>query len=116
MMSENETTLRDRLEAIVRTAERFGVEEMKKMGYTNFSFFHYGANWIHPKHLAIWICVQTDAEKDAVNSNSELLASIRRHLAENGYPEEGVDEVYIGSESKETVDRVSGGNWWYHFK
>lgn len=116
MMSENDTALRERLEAIVRTAERFGAEQMKKLGYTNFSLFHYGANWIHPKHLAIWICVQTDAQKEAVNNNTELLASIRQNLAENEYPAEGVDEVFIAAESKETVDRVSGGNWWYHFK
>jgi hypothetical protein len=77
---------------------------------------HYGANYIHPKHLVYWICVQSDVEKKRLESDKELYRSLRSLLDEYQYPVEGRDGVYIGFESQETVDRESGGDWWHHWK
>lgn len=77
---------------------------------------HYGANDIHPKHLVYWICVQSDAEKERLQTDSDLYRRLRRLLVEHDYPISGRSEVHIGFESQETVDRESGGNWYHHWK
>ena len=77
---------------------------------------HYGANDIHWRHLVFWICVQTDAERDRLRSQPELTERLRRTLHDARYPEEGIDGVFIGFESKETVDREAGGNWFLYWK
>ncbi len=77
---------------------------------------HYGANHIHPKYLVYWICVRTDAEKRRLQADSVLMTRLRKVLDDFRYPIEGRDSVHIGFESKETVDRESKGNWYYHWK
>ncbi|HVU15604.1 MAG TPA: hypothetical protein VHD32_01670 [Candidatus Didemnitutus sp.] len=77
---------------------------------------HYGANDIHPKHLVYWICVQTDAEKKRLEEDPDLYRKLRTLLTDYQYPLAGRNEVHIGFESQETVDRESGGNWWHHWK
>ena len=77
---------------------------------------HYGANDIHPRHLVYWICVQTDQEKQRLEENQSFRVRLRSVLDEYEYPIEGRAHVFIGFESQETVDRESGGNWWYHWK
>lgn len=77
---------------------------------------HYGANDIHPRHLVYWICVDSDSEKIRLERNPEFMSSLRALLTQFDYPAEGRDGVYIGIESKETVDRESNGNWWHHWK
>lgn len=76
---------------------------------------HYGANDIHPGHLAFWICVKSDAGCDRLNPDSRIMERLRNILIEVDYPEEGRSHVYIGFEYRETVDRDSGGNWWRHW-
>lgn len=77
---------------------------------------YYGANDIHPRHLVYWICVESDAEKERLAADTMLYAELRELLTRYNYPAEGRDEVYIGFESRETVDRESGGDWWQHWK
>ncbi len=80
-----------------------------------FAVVHYGANDIHPRHLVYWICVQSDAEKERLEADASLLRELRALLDEYAYPAEGRDQVHIGFESQQTVDRESGGNWRHHF-
>lgn len=76
----------------------------------------YGAYDINPKHLVFWVCVHTDAMKNELISNKTLYKQLRDLLQKHNYPEEARPHVHIGFESQETVDRTSGGNWYYHFK
>jgi len=77
---------------------------------------YYGANDIHPKNLVYWICVQTDKEKAQLKNDKELNQELRGLLTEYQYPASGRDKVHIGFESQETVDKVSNGSWWLHWK
>jgi hypothetical protein len=77
---------------------------------------HYGANEIHPKHLVYWIVVQSDREKERLQQDAVLMASLRALLDRHDYPAEGRTGVTIGFESQETVDRESAGNFYHHWK
>lgn len=77
---------------------------------------YYGANDVHPKHLVYWICVQSDAEKRRLQNDQALYTNLRQLLTTHNYPSSGREGVRIGFESQETVDRVSNGNWWHHWK
>lgn len=84
--------------------------------HEKFWVTHYGANDIHPRHLVYWICVESDEEKKRLVDEKDLGKQLRALLVEHGYPIPGRHEVHIGFESKQTVDRESGGNWWHHWK
>ena len=77
---------------------------------------HYGANGIHPRHLVFWVCVQSDKERDRLQSDNALMGRLKQTLVDVNYPEEGRDYVHLGFESQETVDRESNGNWYHHWK
>jgi hypothetical protein len=95
-------------------------EEMKKNLLISlnekFNILHYGAYEIDPKHLVFWICVDTDEIKEQLQKDKKLNNNLRNVLVKNEYPKEAIDEVYIGFESQETVDRESKGDWYLHFK
>ena len=76
---------------------------------------HYGATNIHPRYLMIWICVQSDDERNRLKSDKALKTRLRQALIDANYPQEGRDEVGIDFESQETVDRESGGSWRDHW-
>ncbi len=101
--------LTERIEGAIKNLVSTVVKE-------EFWVTHYGANDIHPKHLVYWICVQTDQEKKRLSDDSQLYRSLRNLLTEHEYPISGRDEVHIGFESQETVDRESDGHWWHHWK
>lgn len=77
---------------------------------------HYGANYLHPRHLVFWICVQSDRERNRLQADSVLIARLRQTLVDANYPLEGREDVFIGFESQETVDRQSEGSWYNHWK
>jgi hypothetical protein len=77
---------------------------------------HYGAIDIDPRYLVYWICVHSDAERDRLAANHDLIAQLRELLTIYGYPAESRQHVHIGFESQETVNREAGGNWFYYWK
>ncbi|RBP47244.1 hypothetical protein DES53_10141 [Roseimicrobium gellanilyticum] len=97
---------------IEREIEKIASEASKEKVWVT----HYGANDIHPRHLVYWICVRSDHEKDRLQRDVLLNTRLRELLTIHNYPVEGREEVHIGFESHETVDRESGGNWWVHWK
>ena len=76
----------------------------------------YGAYKIDPKNLVFWICVQSDEEKLRLQSDLNLMKTLRQVLSQFDYPANAADKVHIDFESQETVDRESNGNWFIHFK
>jgi hypothetical protein len=81
-----------------------------------FSVLHYGEYKINPKHLVFWITVATDNMKSKLSNDTTLNNELRSVLIQYDYPEEAINDVHIGFESQETVDRESNGDWYLHFK
>jgi hypothetical protein len=80
------------------------------------SVYWFGAYYIHPKHLAVIVQVQTDREKQQLTSAPVFFDELRSELAAVNYPIEGRDGVGFAVESHETVDREFNGSWYYRFK
>jgi hypothetical protein len=91
-------------------------KEVKPYCDEPFSIDWYGAYYIDPKHLVIWVCIETDETKLKLSSNKELRAKITNLLAKHNYPIQARSLIHIGFESEETVKRESKGNWYHHFK
>jgi hypothetical protein len=91
-------------------------DEMAKHTNEKFWVTHYGANHIHPKHLVYWIVVHSDLEKGRLEADTALMQVLRSLLEKYDYPIQGRNGVHIGFESQETVNRESGGNFYYHWK
>ncbi len=83
-----------------------------KLRYPNAREFSFGAVHLDPAHLAIWITVDRDEERDKLSNDRETIPAFRRLLAEAGYPQEAVPAVKFAFESQETVNRDYGGSWW----
>ncbi|HEV2549374.1 MAG TPA: hypothetical protein VGU20_18800 [Stellaceae bacterium] len=78
--------------------------------------FSFGATWIDPRHLAIWIATETDDERDRLSAMPDVIDAFRRALLEAGYPPAAVPAVGFEFESEETVRRDYKGNWFYRMK
>lgn len=108
--------MNESIEAITQRIQEAIEDEMRKHTEEKFWVTHYGANDIHPKHLVYWIVVRTDNEKQRLARDKVLIAKLRSLLDEHEYPAEGREGVHIGFESKETVDREAGGNYYNYWK
>jgi hypothetical protein len=96
---------------LVRIVCKHAEARMPILGITWF-----GAYWIHPRHLAIWIEVDTDAQRDALLNDRTFMDRLRALPAQLHYPAAGRAEVGFGVASKETVDRDCDGSWYLFYK
>ncbi len=78
--------------------------------------FSFGAFYIAPRHLAVVIVTPTDAERDKLTGQEDLIPNFRAIFSRVGYPSEAIPLIAFVFESQETVDRDYGGNWFYRFK
>jgi hypothetical protein len=76
----------------------------------------FGATYVDPRYLAIWIQTRTDEERDQLAAKPALIEQIREALLKVGYPSLAVPKVSISFESQETVDRDYKGQWFLRFK
>jgi hypothetical protein len=76
----------------------------------------YGAYKLDAKYLVIWVCVEEDVTKTTLESDKDLLNTLKETLIKHNYPKDAIPFVSIGFESQETVNRESNGDWYMHFK
>jgi hypothetical protein len=95
--------------AIYRTRVRFADTSPEIVDH-----IFYGANDIHPKHLAIWFAFADEAmlrEAEALGHTKRIRQALLSALEEEGYPIEVLPEIGIGFVGKKEVDE--GGPWIY---
>jgi len=71
----------------------------------------FGLIGLDPRHLAIWIKTEFDAERDAILAEGKLTKLIQENLRRMDYPAEAIPHICGTAESQETVDRDWGGRW-----
>jgi hypothetical protein len=92
---------------------RKAIRRILKARGTPFRVESFGATRIDPDHLCICINVNTDAERDSLQHDDELIRQFRKAILSSGYPAESVPMVSFSIESQETVSRDFEGNWFY---
>lgn len=73
----------------------------------------FGANDVHPRHIACWLCCQTDDQKQRLTDDESIQSMWRDTLISNGYPDSVREWLNVTVESQEYVDRECEGNWRY---
>ena len=100
----------------IKTIEQ-EIEKTVSMNFNGkFSILRYGAYEINPKYLVFWICVDTDEIKKKLENDKTLNNELKNILIKNEYPKDAINNVHIGFESQETVERESNGDWYMYFK
>jgi len=104
-----------RLAAIIKEAER-AITDLVRPHCPDARVFSFGATYLDPRHLAIWIATTTDAERDALRGSKALRRKLRAALRAAGYPRAAISRVAFGFESQETVRRDHKGSWYLALK
>ncbi|HEU4957979.1 MAG TPA: hypothetical protein VFT40_10180 [Sphingomicrobium sp.] len=76
----------------------------------------FGAIGIDPRHLAVWIMTDLDAERDVIIASDKLNSLIQDSLRQVNYPAEAISHICGTVESQETVDRDWDGKWHHRMK
>ena len=76
----------------------------------------FGAIGIDPRHLAVWIMTDLDAERNVIIASDKLNSLIQDSLRQVNYPAEAISHICGTVESQETVDRDWDGKWHHRMK
>jgi hypothetical protein len=105
------------LDAKIKAAIRLIDGLLKTLSQEKSHVTHFGATDIDPKHLAVCLCVQSDAEcKRMINELDSIRAQVLEYFASVNYPAEAIPSIDVSIASQETVNRDFAGSWWYFFK
>jgi hypothetical protein len=94
----------------VRQVRRAGREFQRKVRECcpTAKVFSFGGKRSHPD---VWIATATDAERDELQQDANLIVQLRAALSDVGYPAEDLPFVQLVLESEETVQRKFHGSW-----
>lgn len=66
-----------------------------------------------PRHLSLWLVVQTDRERDALSTENPHIDVARAAVVQAGMTAADVSELLTVAQSEETVARDYDGSWFY---
>ena len=80
-------------------------------------WINYGATYLDPRLLVLWFLVKSNGELQEAKRaglDSQFEREVKKSLAGYGYPTSAVEQIHVGLESSENVDRAGG--WYNYFK
>jgi hypothetical protein len=63
--------------------------------------------------FGVWLCTETDEQRDSLPHRSPRLEEVRTILSASGFPVPQLDGLRTVAESQQTVDRDYQGSWFY---
>ena len=84
------------------------VRDLSDRGVTKVEFV---TAFVEPFQSSVWLCVSTDAERDELLGQPDLLELVHTVLRSNQLDGSLVD--YATAQSQETVNRDYEGSWFY---
>lgn len=92
--------------------ERATPRLLDRLGAEGITRIEYVVGFSYPWKYSVWLCADTDAQRDSVAAKLQpLLEEVRAVLLEVGIEAEHLHDLGITTESQETVDRDFGGSW-----
>lgn len=67
----------------------------------------------HFEAFAVWLCTQTDADRDVIGTHDPLVDEVRSVLLEVGFRTDQLAGLRTTAQSQETIDRDFAGSWFY---
>jgi len=99
--------------AAIRSTEQM----LQELTHEKSHVTHFGATVIDPKHLAVWLCVESDREVERLYSQvRDIRQKVHSCFHTERYPEAVIPFIAVQIASQETVNRDYDGNWWHFFK
>jgi hypothetical protein len=91
--------------ARARLIERFADHGVNRVEYV--------AAFPNQDDFSVWLCTQTDEQRNRLGATNPLLADVREVLENAGFPARQLSYLATITQSQETVDRDYEGNWFY---
>jgi hypothetical protein len=73
----------------------------------------YVVGFVRPYRIYVWLCTDTDAQRDALPEHDPFLEEVRSVINQAGMPQNDAHVEGTATQSQETVDRKYEGSWFY---
>jgi hypothetical protein len=86
---------------------------LERLGHHGVERIEYTVGFVFPWKYGVWLCVDTDEQRDALGTDNPHRDLVREVLAAVGIPSDHLQDLVTTSQSQETVDREYEGSWFY---
>lgn len=93
--------------------ERATSELLTKLRHHGVSRIEYVVGFVKPYGIHVWLCTDTDKQRDALPAPNPFQDDVRAVLDAAGLPRDESTFEGTVAQSQETVDRDYGGSWFY---
>jgi hypothetical protein len=89
-------------------AEPMLLDTLRKHGINHIEYL---VGFVKPYRIYVWLCTDTDAQRDALPDHDPFLEEVRSVIDQAGMPHDDAHVEGTEKQSQETVDRKYEGSW-----